>query len=83
MRETPNSYMSVWLVMVGIHALTIHRNSLILSLRRTLLSKSETLLRPNRKSTHVHLRLEHILRLYVHLSNILNSRTLGRRIIIT
>ena len=55
MRETPNSYLSACLVMVGIHALTISRNAPILSLRRSSLGRYETLLRPGRKPTHVHI----------------------------
>jgi hypothetical protein len=52
MRETPNSYMSVCLAMVGISALIISRNTPILSLRRPSLGKSEILFRIGRKPTH-------------------------------
>jgi hypothetical protein len=55
MRETPNSYLSVCLVIVVIRALTISRNAFILSLRRSSLGRHETLLRPGRKPTHVHI----------------------------
>jgi len=55
MRETPNSYLSAYLVMVGIRALTISRNAPVLSLRRSSLGRYETLLRPGRKLTHVHI----------------------------
>jgi hypothetical protein len=55
MHETPNSYLSAFLLMVGIHALTISRNTPILSLQRSLLGRYETLLRQGRNSTHVHL----------------------------
>jgi hypothetical protein len=55
MRETPNSYLSAYLVMVGIRALTISHNALILSLRRSSLGRYETILRPGRKPIHVHI----------------------------
>jgi len=55
MRETPNSYLSVCLVMVEIYALTIPRNAPILSLQRLSLGRFETFLRLGRKPTHTHL----------------------------
>ena len=55
MRETPNSYLSVCLVMVGIHALTISRNSPILSLQILSIGIYETLLRPDREPIHIHI----------------------------
>jgi len=46
MRETPNSYLSAYLVMVGIRALTIPCNAPKLSLRsRPSLGRYETFLR--------------------------------------
>ena len=41
--------------MVGIHALAIPRNALILSLQRSSLDRSEILLRLERKPPHTHL----------------------------
>jgi hypothetical protein len=55
MRETPNSYLSAYLVIVGIHTLIISRNAPILFLQRPSLGRYETPLRPGRKPTHVHL----------------------------
>jgi len=55
MHEKPNSYLSAWLVMMGIRTLTISCNAPILSLQRSSLDKYETLLRPDRKLTHVHI----------------------------
>jgi hypothetical protein len=55
MRETPNSYLSACLVMVGIRALTVPCNAPILSLQRTSLGRYETPSRPDRKPTHSHL----------------------------
>ena len=55
MRETPHSYLSVCLIMVGIRTLTVSCNAPILSLRRSSLGRYETLLRPDRKPTHVHI----------------------------
>jgi hypothetical protein len=52
--ETPNSYLSAYLVMVGIRALTISYNAPILSLQRLSLGKSETLLKPG-TPTHAQL----------------------------
>jgi len=51
-----NSYLSACLVMVGIRALTISCKAPILCLRISSLGKYETLLRPSRKPTHVHIR---------------------------
>jgi len=43
MRETPNSYLSACLVMVGIRVLTVPCNAPILSLQRTSLGRYETI----------------------------------------
>jgi hypothetical protein len=42
MHETPNSYLSAYLVMVDIHALVIPRNTPILFLQRPSLGSFET-----------------------------------------
>jgi hypothetical protein len=55
MRETPNSYLSACLVMVGIRALTVSYNTHILSLQRPSLGKYEIPSRPDKKPTHSHL----------------------------
>jgi hypothetical protein len=54
MHETPNSYLSAYLVMVGIRALTISHNAPILSLQRLSLGRSKTLLKSS-TPTHAHL----------------------------
>jgi hypothetical protein len=51
MRETPNSYLSACLVMVGIRALIIPYNAPTLSLQRSSLDRYETLLRLNSQPT--------------------------------
>jgi hypothetical protein len=51
MRETPNSYLSVCLEMVGIRVLPITRNVPILSLRRSALGKYEILLKLDNQPT--------------------------------
>jgi len=51
MRETPNSYLSACLVMVGIRALTVPCNAPTLSLRRSSLGRYETLLRLDNQPT--------------------------------
>jgi len=64
MHETPNSYLSVCLVMMGIRVLTFPYTAPILYLQRSSLGRYETLLRPNIKLTHAHL-IKLILMLYV------------------
>ena len=71
MRETPNSYLSTCLVMVGIHALFVSCNAPILSLQRTSLGRYETPSRPSRKPTHSHLiniKINNVLRICILLS---------------
>ena len=55
MSETPNSNLSACLVIVNICTLTIPCKTLLLSLWRSSLGRSETCLRLSRKPTHVHL----------------------------
>ena len=55
MRETPNLYLSVCLVMMDICALIIPRNAPILSLQRSSPGKSKTFIRLGGKPTHAHL----------------------------
>jgi hypothetical protein len=58
MHETPISYLSDCLIMVGILALIIPPSAPILSLQILLLGRSETFLRSGRKPIHVHLNIK-------------------------
>ena len=55
MHETPNLYLSVCLIMVGIQALTISHNVPTLSLQRCQWIDMRHLLRPGRIPIHAYL----------------------------
>jgi hypothetical protein len=57
MHETPNSYLSAYLIMVDIHALVIPHNTPILFLQRPSLAVLSLVLKPGRKPTHIHLKI--------------------------